>query len=242
MKRLALLLCLVVTGCSLISVQQPGSKSKKIPARPTTSRKLSESLSQEADLARRIAGDIHATGTEPRSVEAKMMLDASDKLLTYTGKPSTPVNPEDNDAVAELHKRFEKRIAEQRDREAKWESEVLQLREQRAELEAENGRLRWSFANLKWWLYLSVIALVVVMVVFPSTIPLIVGWAKKGVKALLKITRRQMKEVVVAVQAIRTDPKIPDDVKDRINAILRESQSQDTVEEIAALKKRHGIG
>jgi len=238
----AMALIAMLSGCSLISINEGSSSKKKIPAKPTVSRELGESLAQEADVARRMAGEIYSVGTSPMSRESRLMLDASDKLLTFTGKPSRAVDTFDGSALRKMHDDFEDRIERQRSIEHDWESEIMQLREDQADLESENGRLKMSFANLKFWFWFAVIGLVVVMVVFPSTIPLIVGWAKKGIAAILKVTRRQFVEVIEAVQKIREDNSIPQEVRERIDSYLTASQSSDTVEEIARLKKAHKIG
>jgi Sec-independent protein translocase protein TatA len=230
-----------VTGCSLISVQSGGGKKAKIPAQPTTPRPLEEALAQEADLARRIAGDIHATGTEAGSRRSGILLDSTDKILTYTGKPSRQITPENDYAIDDLHDRFEKELIKYRNARHQWESDILQLREEHADLAAENGRLKVSFANLKFWFWLVIIALIAIMIIFPSSIPIIWGWAKSAGKALAKLTKRQFSETISAVQKIRKDSRISDEIKSIIDEHLEKAQSADTRIEIDRLKKEKGL-
>lgn len=248
-KFLLILLVLSFSGCSFISYRtdQTGRKSKPIPVKPQISRRLQETIRKEAQLTYDSAVKIYNDGSEPKSLEARILLRASDKILTFTGKPAIPVELPESEGEAEkevnkLHAEFEKQVNESRDLERGWEDEIMALKAERQALAEDRDRWRVSFGNLKFYFWVLVIGTVGLCILFPSLIPVIVKWAKKGVSAILTVTRRQMKEVISAVQKIRQDDTIPEDVKKKIDAHLVAGQSTDTQVEIAKIKKGEWVG
>ena len=242
MKRiLILLLALLLPGCALINVNTGGPPQKRIPAKPQTSRLLEQSLSKEADVANQMASQIYAIGTTPKSRESKVMLDASEKMLTYTGKPSRPVDASSDEQIADMHHEFEQQMEKQRNSEHAWESELSDLREEQAKMAEENNGLKTSLAGLKAWIWILIIGIIALCVIFPSMIPVFLRWGKAGVAAILKVLRRQFSETVKAVQKIRKDNRIPEEIKTIIDSHLNEGQSTDTKAEILKVKKECGL-
>jgi len=247
-KFLLIVMVLSFSGCDFISVNSGGGrKQKPIPGKPQISRRLQETVRKEAQLSHDIAVLINNDGSEPKSLESKILVRASDKVLTFTGKPAIPVKIPESEGEAEkevnkLHAEFEKLVNESRDLERGWEDEIMALKAERQALAEDRDRWRISFGNLKFYFWILVIGTVGLCILFPALIPVIVKWAKKGVCAILTVTRRQMKEVISAVQKIRQDNTIPEDVKKKIDAHLVAGQSTDTQVEVAKIKKENGLG
>lgn len=237
MRYLLMAPLVLLCGCfSLVRVTTPKDKAKPIPAAPRATVKLEEAVQQEADVAHKMAGIVYVKGTSAGSTESKVLLESTDRVVTYLGKPWRGVNPYDPDKMHALHERFEGELLKFRRASHKWREDIARLREENLGLDEENQRLRVSFANLKFWFWITIIALVALCVAFPSLIPVFLSWGKKGVAALLKVLRRQMREVVGAIQKIRKDESIPKEIRDKIDDILRAYQSSDTMITVSKIK------
>lgn len=264
MKRfIASLLCLILVGCFSFNVGNPlGRKKKGIPSKPQTPRILEEIVQKEADISSKLAQKIHAAGTEARTIETGILVESTDKIATYVGKPSKPIDLSDWRTIEKLHREFEKEVSRHRSDVRNWENKVLALREERSALLEENGGLRSALAKAKWWFWFMVFTAGILCLVFPSLFPVFVRYGKSVVKAVVKTLKGQAKEIVDAVQEIRKDgglavkiqselrdvtdniedaralaERISDKVKARIDEILGNRQSADTKLLIANLKK-----
>lgn len=263
MKKLTIgIFCLVLCGCFSFNVGNPfPGKKKGIPSKPQVSRALEEAVQKEADISSKLAQKIHAAGTEARTIETQVLVDSTDKIVTFMGKPSRPVDISDINTIDKLHREFEREVSHYRNSVRNWENKVLALREKRSALIEENGGLRSALVRVKWWFWFAVFACIAICVIFPSMIPIFIRYGKSTIKAIVKTLTGQMKEVVDAVQEIRKDgglaakiqeeikdftsnveeakilaDRISDKVKDRIDEILGKRQSTDTKAFIAKLK------
>jgi len=226
---------LLFVGCSAISIQQTQDKKDKIPSEPTASAALQETVQREAQATSDLANVICGAGTTARSRDAKAMVKTADKVVTYLGKPSIPIDVTKDEELAQLHKAFEIELAQHRQDMTDWKAALADLRDSNAQLTEQVGTWKASFANLKFWFWCCVIVIVGLCVAFPALIPIFVKWGKRGVEAGASILHQQTTEIVHQIQEMRKHPKMPAKAKSLINDILSK-QSPETRVLVAKIK------
>ena len=243
MKKVMLLVltCTMLSGCISLTIGGGDGlfgKKKGIPAKPQTDYRLEELVRKEADISSKLAQKINSTGTDAKSIESNILVESTDKIVTFMGKPAKPIPIDDVDSIDKLHRSFEDRLSKYRAQIRDWEDTIMQMREDQIKLAHENGVLKSSLDKAKRWFWILIIIIVVIMVAFPSTIPLFIRWGKSAGKSLTKVITRQSKEVIDAVQEIRNKAKENGVLKfEEINSILGTHQSADTIEFVRKLKK-----
>lgn len=234
---LGMLVLMVGCTASLFNFTKESTNVPKIPAKPVPAVALEENVQKEAQATSDLANTICGGGTRAQSRDAKQLVKCADKVVTYLGKPSIPVDITKDEELAQLHKQFEAELTKHRADLKTWEQTLADLREENAKLTEQVGTWKASYANLWFWFIFVLVALGVLTFFFPAVmVPLL----KRSASVAWGMLHRQTSEIVQAVQEARKHPEMPEDAKKLLDGILGNKLSGDT--KVLVSKIKSGLG